>query len=258
MSWAKPAENRPPTCTAELHNAQTRSATGRGAQPSTGLVLGLVLGAAVCLACAPRPLAPESAARKYAHALAKGDAASAYAELSPKLAAQLTAKEYARRVGTRPELASAYAADVLASLDDAETSLTIETTCEADLRLSYENGQWKVRPESLDIYSQASPEEALRTLLRAYRARRFDVLARLLVSSSGPLEMRPRSQEELQRAHGAEDTDAVARNLDALALALEDPALEVLGPRARMSYGVGKSIELVLEKGQWKIEDFDL
>jgi len=217
----------------------------------------LLLGALGLVGCA-RNLAPVRAAKDYARALDRGDARAAYSQLTPEAQAQISPEAYEQRLAQEQKVAATYARDVLTSLENDPASLTLESKCAAGLTFFYEDGEWKVGPEALDIYSQASPEDALTTLVRAYRAARFDVLSRLLVTSVGPLELRPRTQQELEKAHKQEDAETVARRLDVLSLALERPELEVLGPRARMSYGVGRSIELVLDKGQWKIEDFDL
>lgn len=222
-----------------------------------GLHFALIFAAIGLVGCARR-LAPVKAAEDYAAALDQGDGPRAHSHLTPEAQTRITPEAYQKRLSEEPKLASTYAADVRATLREDPASLSLESRCAGGLTLRYEAGEWKVDPETLDIYSQASPEEALRTLIRAYRAKRFDVLSRLLVSSSGPLEIRPLTREELEKAHQDDDAEIVARRLDALNLALERPELEVLGPRARMSYGVGRSIELVLDKGQWKIEDFDL
>jgi hypothetical protein len=183
--------------------------------------------------------APRAVAQSYAAGLIDGDTMAAYAALSPAQKAQLSETQFADRIERSPARSRSYGRTVEQALG-RENSVEIVSECGDGVRFRYEDGKWRLSPESLEVYSQSSPEETLRTLVRAAAHGRDDVLDRLWASA-------------------AEDPDrgALKALADLIQLSLESADIEVLGPHARLRYGTDKSIELVLEGLDWKIEEFD-
>jgi hypothetical protein len=203
------------------------------------------------LGCASRP-GPAQAAHLYVAGVEHDASEAAYDLVHEDLRSRLSLEEFKRRLHDDRERALQDAVRVDQATQDPE-ALWIFAECAGGVLLQYEDGDWKLAASSLDFYSQASPLEAIRSFVRAFRAGRFDVLARLVGRDLSGLSAGPRPKTDPQIATEAELADTV----DSIALALEDPQIEVLGPRARMSYGAAKSIELVLHGPEWKIEDYD-
>lgn len=107
-------------------------------------------------------------------------------------------------------------------------------------------------PEAIDLYPARTPREAIHSLISAFDAGRTDVLHRLMPEAR----QKELSEAELREALTGPDPGSLASALDSLRLAVDDAPIELLGVRAALSYGKGRSATLVLEGGTWKIESF--
>jgi hypothetical protein len=120
------------------------------------------------------------------------------------------------------------------------------------LLLVYENGAWRVDGSAIDLYSQASPESAVRAFIRAFENKRYDVLLRFVPDAK----KEGLDAAKLKKAWEGEQKDEMERLTQALAAALPTARFERIGERATMSYGAGGTVELLREHGSWKIEEF--
>jgi hypothetical protein len=228
----------------------TRGRLGRPTSPLLVAVTWSCLWVTSTLGCAGRP-GPAQTAHQYASGIQETPPSGAYSSLSRDAQASLSREEFERRLRETPDRTRQDAAEIERALEETDT-LVVYAACADGVFLEYQDGSWKVAPSSLELYSQASPIEALRSLVRAYRAGRFDILVRL-----APRDKTKRAPAMLKKDLSKTELAELSPAVDAIAMALEDPQIEVLGPHARMSYGAGKSIELSLEGSEWKIEDYD-
>jgi hypothetical protein len=211
------------------------------------LSLSLQLGCA-----AGSSVGPVATLHAYAAAVRAQDAKRAYALLSAEAQRTLTFADFERMLRDDPEQAQALAV----ALEEATQAPEITAQVTADngetLQLVYEDGAWKADLSAIDWYSQATPEKALRSFVRAFEAGRYDVLLRFVPSS----ELEGLTPEVLRAAWEGKDREDVSRLVQALRASLSTATSEVVGNRATVAYGAGATIHLVSEAGVWKIEAF--
>lgn len=146
--------------------------------------------------------------------------------------------------------------DISASLlQPAEVPKVTATLTSPDgdsLLLVYENDAWHVDGSALDLYSQESPRAALESFVRAFDNKRYDVLLRFVPESK----REGLGVEQLKLAWEGDQRGQVERLTQALKASLPNVRVEVIGTRATVAYGAGGTVELVHERGAWRIEDF--
>ena len=212
------------------------------------LVLGLVVG---CGGGAGAD--PDRVLHDYSVALESGRAAEAYALLSTESKKSISFEQFQRILKENPEEARELAQS-LRRPQVAPPRVTATVTGpdgESSILLVYEQGAWRVDASAIDLYSQRTPEAAVRAFLRAYDNRRFDVLLKFV-----PQEQREDlTAAELKKAWEGEERADMDRLTGALRASLPTAKVEVFGDRATLAFGAGGSVELVRESGLWKIED---
>jgi hypothetical protein len=120
------------------------------------------------------------------------------------------------------------------------------------LLLVYESGQWKIDGSAIDLYNQDTPKAALTAFVRAFENKRYDVLMRFVPDGK----KEGLDAAKLKKEFEGEQREEVERLTQALRAALPTADVELIGDRATMSYGAGGTIELVRERGAWKVEEF--
>ena len=105
---------------------------------------------------------------------------------------------------------------------------------------------------AIDLYSQATPEAAVRAFIRAYDNKRYDVLMRFVPDAK----TEGLDAAKLKKAWEGEQREEMDRLTQALEAALPTARFERIGERATMAYGAGGTVELLREHGEWKIEEF--
>jgi hypothetical protein len=212
------------------------------------LVLGLPLG---CGASAASD--PDRALAAYSHAIETGRAADAYALLSSESKKSISFEQFQRILKENPEEARELAQS-LRRPQAAPPRVTASVTGpdgETSILLIYEQGAWRVDASAIDLYSQRTPEAAVRSFLRAYENHRFDVLLKFV-----PEDQREgTTPAELKKAWEGEERADMDRLTGALKASLPTAKVELFGDRASLAFGAGGSVELVRERGLWKIED---
>lgn len=111
----------------------------------------------------------------------------------------------------------------------------------------------------LAFYPQASPEQALRSFLRAVERKRWDVLVSFLPRAlAAPTAGPPYSAEQIrQRFEGPAQAD-IARQLSALRLHLDEPIqLDKSGNEARLPVGENRAARLLFEDGSWRVAQLE-
>jgi hypothetical protein len=203
--------------------------------------------------CHPRePASPREVLGAYAHALEAGNAREAYDLLSDDAKKSMSFEAFARMVKESPEEMRAIASALVRPSSAETVTATVSTPDGQSLLLRYEGGRWHVDRSAIDIYSQESPEQALRSFVRAYRNKRYDVMLRFAPDAK----REGLDAARLKAAFEGEQRDEIERLTRAIEAALPTATVEHLGERATMSYGSGGTVEMVREHGVWKIEEF--
>lgn len=214
-------------------------------------------GAIVCLwlaACASGPKArtPEETLREYAQALREGDAERAYSLLSAEARRTMPFESFERMLKENPNDVREVAEALSRPSDALEVTAVISSPEGETLQLVYEDGAWKADVSAVDLYGQSTPLSALSAFVRAFEAKRYDVLMRFV-----PLEKRDGLDEKrLQQAWEGDQKEEMQRLIEGLKSQLGTAKVEILGSRATVAYGAGGTVEMLLEDGAWKIEDF--
>jgi hypothetical protein len=117
------------------------------------------------------------------------------------------------------------------------------------LRLVEEGGRWRIASNPVLFYSHASPRDALRSFVRAYKLERWDVMLTFIPDS-----YREKMTVDTLRKQFADDEVATMMNM------LEsniEADIDDKGNQARMPYGDRFEVAFIREDGLWKIEDLD-
>jgi hypothetical protein len=149
------------------------------------------------------------------------------------------------------------AKDLAKSLDKpsrpAEVTATVTTQTGQTLELVLERGRWKLDASSVDLYAQDTPRHALVGFVRAVERKRYDILLRYITDAHRVAF----DEASLKTAWEGPDKEEVARVVGLIRTALASgAAIEEIGTRATLNYGTG-TVQLLKERGVWKIEDFD-
>jgi hypothetical protein len=196
---------------------------------------------------------PERVLHDYSVALEGGRAEEAYALLSAESKKSISFIQFQRILKENPEEARELGQS-LRRPQVAPPRVTATVTGpdgESSILLVYEQGAWRVDASAIDLYSQRTPEAAVRAFLRAYENRRFDVLLKFVPEDQGE----GLTAAELKKAWEGEERADMDRLTGALKASLPTAKVELFGDRATLAFGAGGSVELVRERGLWKIED---
>jgi hypothetical protein len=223
-----------------------------------------VFGAAVsvgllgCGSAPPPPKGPKETLHAYARALDEGRVQQAYALLSDEARKSIPFEAFQRMVKENPEEVRDIAQALTRPAGPPLVTATVTAPSGESLLLVYEDGAWKVDGSAIDLYSQATPEAAIRAFIRAFGNKRYDVLMRFV-----PEKVQAPDQtgagldaKKLKKAWEGEQKQEMEQLVQALEAALPTARFESLGDRATMAFGAGGTVELVREHGLWKIEDF--
>jgi hypothetical protein len=215
-----------------------------------GIILATGILGAAC--SPPPPRGPADTLEAYARALEQGQAEKAYALLSDEAKKTITFEAFQRMLKENPDEVR----DIAAALSRPSGLPLVRATVTAPtgetLLLVYEDGKWRVDGSAIDLYSQATPEAAVRAFIRAFNNRRYDVLMRFVPESKAE----GLDADKLKKAWEGEQREEMERLTQALEAALPTAKIERIGDRATMAYGAGGTVEFVREAGVWKIEEF--
>lgn len=208
----------------------------------------------LCLGCHSQPSAvtPKDAVDAYAQAVREKRYEDAYAMLSREARRELSLAEFEKRLKDSPEETALLLAGLGASSEEATVRAVITGKNGETLELVYEGDAWRVEERAVDLYGQRTPRDALGSFVRAYDAKRWDVLLRFVPES----EAQGMDAKVLETAWEGEQKAEIAAIVEGLRASLSAAPIEELGGRASMTYAGGGTVELVLERGLWKIVDF--
>src|SRR5688572_29183257 len=137
-------------------------------------VAALLLGACASTGGAERT--PEGALSAYSRALKEGRTRDAYALLSADAKKDIHYETFQRILRENPEEIKELGQALQSPAAPARVTAVVTAPNGEALELVYEDGAWRVDASAIDLYGQSSPAVALRSFVRAFRNRRYDVL----------------------------------------------------------------------------------
>ncbi len=195
---------------------------------------------------------PQSVLRAYARALEDGKSDDAYRLLSDDARRGVSLEAFRRMVKDNPDEVKEIGRALARPTTPPLVTATVTGASGEQLVLVLENGKWKLDPASLDFYAQDTPKHVVMGFVRALERRRFDVILRYIPDSH----KEGLDEARLRAAWEGPDKEEMQHVLTALKQALPTSTIEETGDRATLGYGAG-TLQLVRERGLWKIEDFD-
>jgi hypothetical protein len=195
---------------------------------------------------------PAETLSAYASALRDGRVEDAYSMLSDEARKNMPFEAFKTIVQENPEEVREMATALTRPAGPPRVTAVV-TSPEGDtLLLVYEAGRWRIDGSAIDLYNQDTPKTALSAFVRAFENKRYDVLMRFVPDSK----KEGLSEAKLRKEFEGDQKEEVERLTQALKAALPTAQIELLGDRATMSYGAGGTIELMRERGIWKVEEF--
>lgn len=213
---------------------------------------GLLISATVGCAGVQTAKGPREVLSDYAAALDEGRASDAYALLSDEAKKSLPYDAFQRMVQENADEVRQVSKSLLRPSGPPRVTATVVAPSGESLLLVYEDGAWRVDGSAIDLYGQGSPKAALSSFVRAFENQRWDVLMRFVPES----EREGLDAKKLETFWTGDQKEELQRLTQALKAALPTARLEVIGDRATLAYGAGGTIELLLEGGRWKIQEF--
>jgi hypothetical protein len=217
------------------------------------LLLAVAVAAPVALAgCGGRQSPAVATLAEYSAALERGDYDAAYQMMADEFRRRHSKDEFMRMLKESP----AEVRETIARLRGPTRAVAISAELRYGigdrLRLVEENGRWRIVESPIAFYSQATPRDALRSFIRAYKLQRWDIILDLV-----PSEYRERmTVDKVRKQFAGADQEAVAVMMSMLEANFDQPIVEK-GAEARMPYGGRYEVEFRREAGKWKIQDPD-
>ena len=213
----------------------------------TLLIAGIVASAA---ACGGRAAGPNRALNEYSRALERRDYDRAYKLMSEEYRSRHSKEDFIRMLEDNPQEVSETAGRLRSARGNLEVSAELRYGLGDRLELVFEGGEWRIASNPVDFYGQSTPREALRSFLRAYSLKRWDVLLRFV-----PDAYRKRmTVEKVKTQFEGEAKEEIARMMAMIAANVDEPIKEN-GNDARLRYG-DSEVVFIREDRAWKIKDF--
>jgi nitrogen fixation protein FixH len=214
------------------------------------VVLVLCLALAAC--SGGRAEDPHSILRAYSRALEEGRSEDAYRMLSEEARRGISLEAFRRMVKDNPEEVREIARSLGRPTATPVVTATVTSANGQELQLVLEKGRWKVEATAIDLYAQDTPRHAIQGFVRAVERRRYDVVLKYVPDAH----KEGLDAGKLKLAWEGHDKEEIQQVVAALKQALPSATIEETGDRASMPYSQG-TMQLLRERGLWKIEDFD-
>ncbi len=212
----------------------------------------LMVGALGLGACGGSKGGANRALDRYGQALRDRNYEAAYELMSSGFRAKISREDFIRMMRDNPREVGETARRLDKSPSRMEVSAEFEYGLGDTMRLVQEGGAWRIASNPLAFYDQSTPRATLRSMLRAYRLERWEVMLRFVPDKY-------RDKMDVEKMKGqfqgtkAQEMEVLMNMLEA---SIEEPITEK-GNEARMSYGEHYEVKFVREDGTWKIKDLD-
>lgn len=195
---------------------------------------------------------PQTVLHAYSRALEEGRAEDAYRMLSEEARRGISFEAFRRMIKDNPEEVREIARSLARPTATPVVTATVTSSNGQELQLVLENGKWRVEATAIDLYAQDTPRHAIQGFIRAVERKRYDVVLKFVPDAH----KEGLDPSKLKAAWEGHDKEEIEQVVSALKQALPTASIEETGDRATMAYGAG-TMQLVRERGLWKIEDFD-
>jgi hypothetical protein len=214
--------------------------------------LGILAFALVLQACNGGSAGPTSTLDRYAEALKKKDYSRAYDMMSADFRAKYSREDFVRMMRDNPQEVRETAQRLEQGHRDVEVTAEFRYGLGDSMRLVREGDTWRIASDPVAFYSQATPREALRSFVRAYRLERWDIMLRFV-----PKDYREKmTVEKLREQFQGQHRDEIALMMNMIEANLDEP-IDDKGNEARMPYGERFEVAFVREEGLWRIKDLN-
>ncbi len=225
---------------------QHREALRRGGQLLAALAL------VVVSACGSKSAGPTGTLDRYSEALREHKYGAAYEMMSEQFRGKHSRDEFVRMMKENGREVSETAARLKAAKREFEVSAQFRYGLGDSMRLVREDGHWRISSNPIQFYSLATPRDALRSFIRAYRLKRWDVMLQFV-----PAKYRERmSVEKMREQFDGVRREEIASMMNMLEANIDEP-IEDKGTEARMPYGDRYEVKFVREEGLWRVQDLD-
>ncbi len=212
----------------------------------------LLSGLVVLAACGGPRTAPTGTLDRYASALKAKNYDAAYDLMSSGFRAQVGKDEFVRMMRDNPREVSDTASRLTGRKSKVEVTAELTYGLGDTLHLVHESGGWRIAENPLAFYDQATPRDALRSFLRAFRLERWDVMLRFVPKSYAAL----MSVDKMKTQFAGERKQEMGQLMNMLEANIDEP-IDEQGNEARMRYGAGFEVKFVREEGRWRLRDLD-
>jgi hypothetical protein len=202
---------------------------------------------------------PNDALRAYAKAVKERRVEDAYALLATDAKRNLSLEAFRRMLTENPGEVEEMAQALARATTDPIVTATVTTPQGDEIVLVYDHARWRIDGASLDLYGQGTPRQSIRSFLRAFERKRYDVLMRFVPDVKKVADERYPALDEtrLRESWEGPQREEMERITQGIKAALPQATVEETADRAAMAYGATGTLQLVREHGVWKIEDFD-
>lgn len=211
----------------------------------------VLIAALLAAGCSGNAAGPNRTLSEYARALERRDYNRAYQLMSDEYRSRNSKEDFKRMLADNPREVRETAGRLRSARGDLEVTAELRYGLGDRLQLIREGGEWRIAANPVDFYGQSTPREALRSFLRAYSLKRWDVLLRFV-----PENYRKRmTVETIKTQFEGEASEEIARTMAMIAANVDEPINEQ-GNDARLRYGDAEVV-FVREERAWKIKDLD-
>jgi hypothetical protein len=213
------------------------------------LLIGLSLSIGGCGGSNKTPAATANTFAGHVEARRYGEAYDLLSEDARKV---LSRQDFEKLLKEHPELSDELVTALKSDGKEPVVTAVLTTKSGRVLRMVLENGEFRFDESAIDLYPRRTPQETVESFVRALRQKRYEVLMdfipRELQEGLDPGVLK-NNFESVQKSEIAHLTAALEGSISAL-------NVEILGERALVRYGTQSRVDLILEDGLWKIEDF--
>lgn len=195
---------------------------------------------------------PQQVLKEYVAALKAGDHDRAYGMTSVSFRKRHSRKEFSRLLKQNKSGLKESLRLLSGGAIKTQVQAVVNYGAGETLKLEVEKGRWMIASDPSDLYSQSTPQDALRSFVRAIERKRYDIVLRFVPAKWAD----SMTVEKLKKQWEGGQRGEVTALLKLLRENLKAP-IHHSGDRASMPYGEKSEVRFVLEEGVWKIEDPD-